>query len=93
MEPIRFTQGKDGAVYAFVMAVPEPGEIIRIQSMGTNTQLLDKPITTVTLLGSDAKLKWEQTPVGLKIKCPSKLSRLYAVFFPDCIKIQIRYSL
>ncbi len=51
-QDFRFTKGKDGSVYAYCLTVPQPGEIIKIASFGTTAQLLDKPVTSVTMLGS-----------------------------------------
>ena len=36
----RFTAGKDGAVYAFALAVPRPGSSVKIVSLGTSAGLL-----------------------------------------------------
>jgi len=80
-EDIRFTQGRDGAVYAFVMVVPKPGESLTIKSLGTNAGLLQKPVSSVSLLGSSAKLEWKQEPEGLVVKCPPDMPFEYAVVF------------
>jgi alpha-L-fucosidase len=80
-EDIRFTEGKDGSVYAFVLNVPKPGETITVKSFGTDAKLLDKPITSVSLLGSDAKLEWKQQPEGLVIRCPDQIPVQYAAVF------------
>jgi len=77
----RFTAGKDGAVYAFALAVPQPGDTVRIVSLGSSAGLLPGPIHSVTMLGSSAKLVWHQEPEGLVIVCPSHLPSQIAVTF------------
>ena len=77
----RFTQGKDGAVYAFALAVPAPGARVVIASLGANAHLLATPVRSVTLLGSEARLVWEQRPEGLAIVCPAQLPSQIAVAF------------
>ncbi|GAB3902888.1 alpha-L-fucosidase [Mucilaginibacter boryungensis] len=64
---IRFTT-KDGNLYAFCMNTPA-GEV-RITSLGRNSKYLDKPIASVTLLGSKEKLKWVQEGDALVISKP-----------------------
>jgi alpha-L-fucosidase len=77
----RFTQGKNGEVYAFCLAVPKPGDVLIIQSFGTDAKLLDKKIISVTMLGSNSKLQWEQRPDGLRITCPKNIPNKFAVGF------------
>jgi alpha-L-fucosidase len=77
----RFTQGKNGEVYAFCLAVPKPGEVLSIQSFGSAAKLLEKKIASVTMLGSNSKLQWEQRPDGLYITCPKDMPGKFAVGF------------
>jgi alpha-L-fucosidase len=77
----RFTQGKNGAVYAYCLAVPKPGEVLLIQSLGRDAQLLNKKITSVSLLGSNEPLQWEQRPEGLRIVCPQNMTNEFALGF------------
>lgn len=63
----RFTQGKNGDLYAFSMTVPESGEELSIKSLGSN--VADK-IKEITLLGSDEKISFSQNADELLIKCP-----------------------
>ena len=77
----RFTSGKDGSLYAFALAVPQPGAQVTIVSLGTNAGLLTTPIHSVTMLGSPEKLVWSQHPEGLVIVCPSKMPSQIAVAF------------
>ena len=66
----RFTQGKDGAVYAFALETPKAGDVVKIVSMGKKAALLKAPVTEVTLLGSAEKLKWTQEEEALVIHYP-----------------------
>ena len=80
----RFTEGKDGSVYAFCMTVPNAAETIRIKSLGKKSGLESKNIHQVILLGSDSKLTWDQEDSGLKIVCPDKMDFSHVA----CFKIQ-----
>lgn len=77
----RFTVGKDGSLYAWCMAVPEPGAELKITSLGADAGLRKEPITSVKLIGSDATLKWRQDADGLVIKCPPEMPFKIAVAF------------
>jgi alpha-L-fucosidase len=81
MQDIRFTEGRDGSVYAFVMAVPKPGVRVVIKSLGTAAKLLEKPVRSVVLLGSSSPLAWQQTPDALMVTCPGELRFQHAVVF------------
>ena len=67
---IRFT-AKGEILYAFCMGRPE--DDIKIVSLGKNSQLADKKVKSVTMLGSDEKLKWKQEEEALVISKPSAL--------------------
>jgi alpha-L-fucosidase len=77
----RFTQGKDGSVYAFALAVPQPGAQVTIASMGSGAGLMSAPVRSVSLLGSAEKLVWSQRPEGLVLTCPSQMPSQIAVAF------------
>lgn len=62
---IRFTK-KEGTVYAYLMAWPEDGKVT-IHSLANTSG----HITSVTLLGSKAKLNWRQTGDGLAVDLPA----------------------
>jgi len=72
-QDFRFTVGSDGAVYAFCMAMPKAGSTIKIVSLGTGAKLLDHPVKSVSLLGSDEHLTWTQRPDGLAVTCPHEM--------------------
>ena len=64
---IRLTQGKDGAVYAIYLAEEGETELPRTISM---TQIQPAPGATVTLLGSDAAIQWEEAGTGFVARIP-----------------------
>ncbi len=63
----RFTVGKDNALYAFTMTVPEYGETLRIKSLGRDAA---STVSNVTLLGSNEKISFSQDNEALLITCP-----------------------
>jgi alpha-L-fucosidase len=77
----RFTVGKDGSIYAFALAAPQPGAEITIVSLGSGAGLLTTPIKSVKMLGSDEKLAWSQHADGLVITAPAKMPSDIAVAF------------
>ena len=79
-QDVRFTIGKDGALYAFCLALPEKGRTVTIKTLATTVQ----KVTDVTLLGYKGRLRWKQTADGLQIVCPKRLPCQYALTF--CIK-------
>ncbi len=81
----RFTSGKDGSIYAFALAAPQPGATLTIASLGSGAGLLASPVRSVTLLGSEKKLVWKQNPDGLAITCPPQVPSPIASTF----KVQI----
>ena len=68
---IRFTT-KDGNLYAIAMGWPADGTMT-VHSLSSAAG----KIATVTLLGSDAPLKWEQTDSALVITLPDKVVSKY----------------
>ena len=65
-QDIRFT-AKNGAVYAYLMAWPADGKVtIRSLAEGAGK------ISEVALLGSRAKLHWQQTEDGLVVNLPAQ---------------------
>jgi alpha-L-fucosidase len=67
---IRFT-AKEGILFAFCMDTPVND--IKISSLGINSKLSDKKVRSVSLLGSDEKLKWKQGDEALMITKPTDL--------------------
>lgn len=78
---VRFTQGKDAAVYAFILAVPKPGETLRIRALGRDAGLLGKTPAAVRLLGSKSELKWQQEADALVIEYPPAADFPFGVVF------------
>ncbi len=67
---IRFTS-KGETVYAFCMMKPTNG--IQITSLGKNSKLCGKTVSSVKMLGCKEKLSWKQEGDALVINQPSKL--------------------
>jgi len=80
-QDIRFTVGKNGALYAFCMNVPAPGMQLKIKSLGTDAKHFNKPIKDVKLLGYNGKLQWKMEADGLAITCPEKMPFATSVVF------------
>jgi alpha-L-fucosidase len=80
-EDIRFTVGKDGALYVYCMTVPAAGTTLSVASLGTQTGLLDGPVKSVELLGSKAKVQWKQETGALQITYPSGIKLKTAACF------------
>lgn len=75
---IRFTS-KDGALYAFCMNTPTAD--INIKSLGNESEICDKKVATVKMLGSNKKLNWKQGNDALNITLPSNLPAWKVVAF------------
>ncbi|MGA3182691.1 MAG: alpha-L-fucosidase [Verrucomicrobiota bacterium] len=74
----RFTT-KGGMLYAISLGAPKKD--LQIKSMGTAAKLLDRPISNITLLGSDEKVQWSQAAEALTIKAPAKSPNDIAIVF------------
>ena len=73
-EDFRFTT-KGDVLYAIGLAWPANGEAV-IRSLATTAG--SKPVQSVALLGSDAKLQFEQRPDGLHLRVPAQPRAQYA---------------
>jgi alpha-L-fucosidase len=80
-QDFRFTLGKNGELYAFSMAVPAPGTLLKIKSLGTDAQRRSQPVKSVTLLGYRGELRWKQESDGLAITIPAEMPFETAVAF------------
>jgi alpha-L-fucosidase len=69
-DDIRFTT-KDGKLYAILLDWPA-NRTASIKSLASSSELCDKEIADVKLLGSDSKLKWSQKEDALSVKLPKK---------------------
>jgi alpha-L-fucosidase len=68
-QDIRFTK-KENKLYAFILARPQKD--ILIQSL-KKSGLLQSRISSISLLGSDENIKWDQSESELKIKLPKDI--------------------
>jgi alpha-L-fucosidase len=75
---IRFT-AKDNYLYTFCMDTPVKD--IMITSLGKKSRLAEKKIKSVTILGSEEKIKWKQQDDALVITLPAKLPGWKVVAF------------
>ena len=73
-EDFRFTT-KDHLLYAIGLAWPPNGEAV-IRSLAGTTG--SQPVKSVSLLGSDAKPEFKQSPDGLHVKLPAQAPVKYA---------------
>lgn len=80
-QDFRFTVGKNKALYAFCMTVPEPGKQLKIKSFGKDSKNIDNTVKSVKLLGHNGKLTWKQEADGLVITCPAEMPFATAVVF------------
>ena len=75
---MRFTT-KDGVLYMIALGAPKKD--LQIKALGTVAKLLDKPISNITLLGSDEKVQWSQAADKLTIKAPAKSPNGIAIVY------------
>ena len=71
-QDIRFTRSKDNeTLYATALNWPENGKIV-IKSLKAGSKLYTKDIKSITMLGSDEKIKWKRTGEGLVVTFPKE---------------------
>ncbi len=75
-EDLRFTT-KGKTLYAIALAWPEDGKLV-VKSLAAKAAGVRK-VTNVTLLGSEAKLAWEQTDEALVVNLPGEAPCDFAV--------------
>ncbi len=75
---IRFTV-KGETLYAFCMMAPYSE--IRMETLGKNSKLTNKTVSSVKMLGTTEKLSWKQNPEALVISKPSKLPDWQVIAF------------
>jgi alpha-L-fucosidase len=80
---IRFTS-QGNTLYAFCLGKPETDILIR--SLALSSTLTDKPVASVTMVGSKEKISWKQTSQALVIRKPSKMPSWQVIGF----KIEFR---
>lgn len=69
-QDVRFTVGKNNALYAFTMDIPKAGQEVTIHALGKKSHFMNKKISNVSLLGYNGRIKWKQTAEGLVITYP-----------------------
>jgi alpha-L-fucosidase len=77
-EDVRFTT-KDGVIYMIALGVPKKD--LQIKSLGEAAKLLEKPISSISLLGSTDKVEWSRTADGLTISAPAKSPNDIAIVY------------
>lgn len=75
-EDLRFTEGKDGALYIWCLTVPPKGSRVIVKSLAAGAEPKE-----VQLLGSDAEIHWSRDSEGLAIECPDTSGLRHAVGF------------
>jgi len=81
-DDFRFTEGKDGHLYAYCMTVPEAGDELTIESLGSaNGEYVNNTVKSVELLGCKRKLRWKQEADALHITYPADINLKTAVCF------------
>ena len=80
-EDIRFTQ-KGNVLY--VTCLEWPGNTLRIRTLGHKGKLYSGDIRSISLLGTEETIAWEQTPDALVVTIPDTPPCDYAY----CLKIQ-----
>lgn len=75
-QDIRFTT-VGGALYVTPLGWPKDGTVT-VKSLAKNSELYPDEIKNVTLLGSDAKLKWTRDQEGLKVELPKEQPSKFA---------------
>jgi alpha-L-fucosidase len=67
-------------LYATVLAWPDTG-VVTMKSLAVNTDLFDREIATVELLGCDESLRWVREAAGLTIQLPAERPGEHAFVF------------
>lgn len=77
-EDFRFTVSQDGhTLYAFCFGVPD--KEFRVVSLGRDSKLADKEISSVSILGSPEKVAWKQESGALVVAKPAAIPDKEAV--------------
>jgi alpha-L-fucosidase len=71
VKDIRFTRNKaNTVVYAIVLGWPADAFVVK--ALGTASATQPGKIANVQLLGTDEKLKWNQSSGGLRVELPNR---------------------
>lgn len=69
-QDIRFTLGKNGKLYAFMMNVPSAGQTVVVHSLADGKGYLASKIKSVKLLGYKGSIQWKMSSDGLQVTYP-----------------------
>lgn len=83
-DEVRFTVGKDGSLYIFVLA-PAEGEI-SLPSLGLRSGYDAPTIKNLSMLGSDAPIAFRQTDNDLSFSVPAERPTRYVAVFKATVK-------
>ena len=77
---VRFTQAKDGTLYATVLGRPKDGTL-SIRNLREGSEYRPEPIQSISLLGFDGDIAIERTSDALVINFPADAAESYAYAF------------
>jgi len=77
---VRYTT-KDKIIYATLLGWPGEGEEVLLSSFATDSLPEPLKVESVTLIGSEEELIWDQSDAGLSIKIPAVAPDEMAVVF------------
>jgi alpha-L-fucosidase len=77
---IRFTQSKDGTLFATVLGRPEGGKV-RIRNLKAGSEYYPGDINRIELLGYDGEITFDRLDDALEISFPEKAAESYAYAF------------
>ncbi|MGM8361990.1 alpha-L-fucosidase [Flavobacterium sp. ARAG 55.4] len=85
-QDIRYTQSKDNnTLYVIVMDKPTTNTVIA-KKLGKGFEYLTREIESVSLIGSDEKIEWQQNETNMTFSFPKNINGKYAF----CYKIQLK---
>jgi alpha-L-fucosidase len=77
---IRFTQAKDGTLYAIALGRPESGEV-RVRNLHAGSEYFKGDIEKVSLLGHEGELEFSRRDDALVITFPESATKAHAYAF------------
>jgi len=81
----RFTQNGDD-IYIAQMVLPEPGEKCLVKSFASNGAAKGIKIKSLKLLGSDEKISWKQTALGIEFTSPTSFPNSRILVYKAVVK-------
>lgn len=70
-QDVRYTT-REGNVYACFLGTPESGKSVMLKSFSESGSGQTIKIASISLLGSDKKLRWEMSDEGLQVELPAE---------------------